>query len=452
MKKCTFGTLSENTRQFLILASIGMLALAVRGMVAQLTNSWAFSTDHNSWSFGYEMGQIAASLALGDGFRWPEWGALQGPTAWMPPIYPFLMGATFKIFGIYSHQAAIVLLSLQTILSLLTCVWLYRIGKEVFNAQVGLLAAFFFAIYPAAIHFDVQKVWSTSLFSCCLVIMMLCLLKLRTEMNVTRALSYGGLAGFTALVDPIVVASYPFALIWLYVNAKASRIATGKIMAVVLAVCFLTISPWLIRNYIVFGQFVFIKSNFGQALFWGNHAGATGSYEDPEPTATLTPTEKQALEFGNEATRNRLSSQKALAFISAHPLEFLKLTAHRFVGFWTFMMRPVEGRQQIASLLIYFGVLVLAIISLFLSNLRAPGVQLMWLFVMALPLPYYITAVGLFRYRFPVETVLMIPAAYTAYRAFVAVGARRDSTRNKQEPAERGAAAGAALAEDSGRN
>lgn len=54
----------KNTHESLFLAGIGMLALAARGSVALLTTSWVFPTEQNLWSFGYEMGQIAASARI----------------------------------------------------------------------------------------------------------------------------------------------------------------------------------------------------------------------------------------------------------------------------------------------------------------------------------------------------------------------------------------------------
>jgi hypothetical protein len=84
------------------LIAIVVLALGARLAVAVLTRSWVFPSDRNFWGFAYEMGQIAASLALGNGFSWPDWSELPaGPTAWMAPIFPLIMAGMFKIFGIF---------------------------------------------------------------------------------------------------------------------------------------------------------------------------------------------------------------------------------------------------------------------------------------------------------------------------------------------------------------
>src|SRR5581483_8665048 len=95
------------------------IALLVRIAWVFLGHTYRFKTADNNFGFGWEMGRIAASLASGHGFGNP-FGAVTGPTAWEPPLYPFLMAGVFRIFGIYSKSSAIVLLSFNSICSALT--------------------------------------------------------------------------------------------------------------------------------------------------------------------------------------------------------------------------------------------------------------------------------------------------------------------------------------------
>src|SRR5688500_14159938 len=119
---------THNRGEWPLLIGIVVLACAARLIYGALIQSWAFSSQSDFCACGYELGQIAASPALGDGFSWPQANPLQDiyspgrPTAWMPPLYPFLIAAAFKIFGVFSEQAAIALELFQTIVSALTCV------------------------------------------------------------------------------------------------------------------------------------------------------------------------------------------------------------------------------------------------------------------------------------------------------------------------------------------
>jgi 4-amino-4-deoxy-L-arabinose transferase-like glycosyltransferase len=401
-----------------LLIGILVLALGTRLAVAMLTTSWVFPTHNNFWSFGYEMGQIAASLALGDGFSWPAWSSYpEGATSWMAPVFPLMMAATFKIFGIYSPQAAITLVLFLTIVSTLNCLLLYFIGQRLYNAQVGLLAAFLFAIYPPSIYYAVRNLWDTTLFTCCLLLNILMFLKLVNHPTIKGGSYLGILLGFTALVNPMIVAVCPFALAWLYLKSKGDQTAIIKIMACMLVVFFLVISPWLARNYLVFDQFAFIKSNFGHELYKGINGA---DREEPLITRThlssvFTESERLFLEQSNEATRNKFLLQKGVTFIIEHPLIYMKQILTRFAYFWT-SIKSIDHWKAKISLTFFIILLMLSIIGLLLSKMNRRDTYFILLVIISLPLPYYFTISGYFRYRFPIEPLLIIFAAYTIYR------------------------------------
>jgi len=54
--------------------------------------------------FLFESGNIAVSLAKGNGFGSP-FRVDTGPTAWMSPLYPLLLSGILRIFGIYTYQS-----------------------------------------------------------------------------------------------------------------------------------------------------------------------------------------------------------------------------------------------------------------------------------------------------------------------------------------------------------
>jgi len=436
------GWQSTRRGEVSLLIGIVVLAFGVRVAVAIVTTSWVFPSGQNFWQYGHEMGQIADSLAMGNGFSWPElytqthiamgngfsWPELydhaQGPTAWVPPIYPFIMAAAFKGFGIFSQEAAMVLLFFQTILSCLSCILLYFLGKRLYNAQVGLFAAFLLAVYPPAIHFAALKIWATSLSTFCLLLVILMFLRQADHPHMKGGARLGILLGFTALVNPVIMGTYPFAFAWLCLKADGDRRTVTKTMAAILIALFLTISPWLVRNYIVFDQFVFIKSNLGNELFLGNNQYATGhwSYKHPAGAEILTEAEKEYLKRSDEGTRNTFLFRKAITFIVENPLRFAQLTMTRFAHYWTDMFRHINGWRRKTGLITYLTVLTLAVAGLLLNKVRKRDVHLVLLFLLTFPLPYYFTVVGIFRYRFPIEPLLMVFAGYTMYWCAYRIG------------------------------
>jgi 4-amino-4-deoxy-L-arabinose transferase-like glycosyltransferase len=422
--------LSPKTVALLLIGIVG-LALGTRLAVAMLTTSWVFPSDGNFWSFGHEMGQIAASLAMGNGFSWPHWSNYpQGPTAWMAPVHPLLMAGAFKVFGIYSERAAIALEVFLTSMSALTCILLYCLGKHLYNAKVGLLSASLLAIYPPSINYAVRSLWETTLFTGLLLIIILMFLKLANHPHIKGGIALGSTMGFTALVNPIIVSAYPFAIAWLYMKSQCSRATILKMTTLTLIAFFLVISPWLVRNYVVFGKFVFIKSNFGYELYKGTNQSPTYTVWDAinrrtDRSEVFTEVERELLERSNEATRNAFLLQKAITFIVENPGRFAQQTMTRFVTFWTFT-RHQSGFEAKVALIAYLSVLILAVAGLFLSKAKKQNVYLVLLFVLCLPLPYYFTIVSIFRYRFPIEPLLIVFAAYTIYRLMVHLQGKRE--------------------------
>src|ERR1700733_8538410 len=89
------------------------VAFALRFGWIVVAHTYKFKTLDDNFGFGWEMGRIGRALAQGQGFSNP-FNEMTGPTAWEPPLYPFLIAAVFKLFGIYSRASALVLLSLNS--------------------------------------------------------------------------------------------------------------------------------------------------------------------------------------------------------------------------------------------------------------------------------------------------------------------------------------------------
>ena len=90
------------------------------------------------------------ALATGHGFSSPFYGDT-GPTAWAAPIYPYVVAAAFKIFGIYTHAASFALLTFNSFFAALTCWTIYRTALRVFNRAVAIWSGWIWALLPYTI-------------------------------------------------------------------------------------------------------------------------------------------------------------------------------------------------------------------------------------------------------------------------------------------------------------
>ena len=110
---------APRARRRLPLLWIVIIALALRVIVITVGHTYKITPRRDHFQFGWEAGRIARSIALGQGFSSPT-DLTTGPSAWTAPVYPYILGQVFQVFGIYSNASAWVILVFNSICSALT--------------------------------------------------------------------------------------------------------------------------------------------------------------------------------------------------------------------------------------------------------------------------------------------------------------------------------------------
>src|SRR6266496_3936796 len=93
---------------------IVLIALLLRLAVITFGPTYHITPRRDHFQFGWEMGRLARSIATGNGFSSPT-DLPTGPSAWAPPVYPYILSGVFKLFGIYSQLSAWVILTFNSI-------------------------------------------------------------------------------------------------------------------------------------------------------------------------------------------------------------------------------------------------------------------------------------------------------------------------------------------------
>src|SRR5260370_20906249 len=150
-----FAKLKQLKRSVLFIV---LMALAIRLIVVAFLYQGQLNPRRDHWPFGYETGRIARSIALGGGFANPLFQKT-GPTAWMAPLYPYLVAGVFKLFGIYTATSAVILLSLNSLFSALTCVPIFFMARESFDPKVATCAARAWVLFPYATYLSAHWSW-----------------------------------------------------------------------------------------------------------------------------------------------------------------------------------------------------------------------------------------------------------------------------------------------------
>ncbi len=379
-----------------------LIAFSVRVATILISHSYKFRTNDDNFSFGWEMGRVGRALAAGEGFSSP-FNQRTGPTAWEPPLYPFLIASVFKLFGIYSHASALVLLIINSIFSSLTCIPVFLIARRVFGERVAVWSVWTWALLPYVTYWCTRWVWETSLSTMLLTVLVWLTLVMEERDGWKPWVEYGVLWGIASLSNTGVLAFLPASGLWIWYHRwKRGKRSLGRV--VLASTIFLAlITPWLYRNYKTFGQVIFLRSNFGAELRLGNGPGANGTWmEYLHPTQNVYEM-RRYVEMG-ELAYVAERKKEAMEFIRQDYVRFLGLDFKRFVYYWAGAPR-LSNIPQLAqvknSLFLTSSILCFWGMGRALRK-RKPGAWLLFLLLLSYPLVYYFVFPHP-RYRHPID-------------------------------------------------
>lgn len=395
---------------------IVVVAFLLRVAVITIGHTYRITPRRDHFQFGWEMGRIARSIASGQGFSSPT-DVPTGPSAWAPPVYPYILAAIFKLFGSYTPLSAWLILTFNSVFSALTCWTLYEIAIRIYNDKVARAAAWTWALFPYAIYWPVRVVWEMSLSAFLLSLAFLLALRLKKNSRSRDWIGFGLLWGLIALTNTAIVSLLPCFLLWLLDFAQLRQSLLRS--SLTLAMLALLITPWLVRNYAVFGKFVFIRDNLPLEMHMANNDQSEGLWTRSEHPGNDPEAMRQFEELG-EIRFMELKRQEVNQFIGEHPGRFAWFTLQRAMYFWigTPQADYVAGYDlRLARHIAFLLPAIFAWAGLWLSlHDRISAGFLLACFLIVYPLPYYL--VNPFpRYKHAIEPEIILLAVYLFWRA-----------------------------------
>lgn len=377
--------------------------------------------DRDHWRFAGETGRIARSIAQGQGYANPFFSQT-GPTVIMTPGYVYLLAVVFKLFGIYTRASALVMLSLNCLLSALTCLPVFFIARRTFGQATAAAAGWMWALFPFSIYFAADFIWPTVATTLLLTLLFWMAQNLETSGAWPLWLSFGALSAVAALIEPIVLAVLPLLGAWVCYRNFRLRQAWIARAAVTSGIFLLGIAPWFIRNYEVFHRAIPFRDNFGLELYIGNN-GTTWHWAAPGLHPSAGQEEwKEFQNLGELAYMERKQDQ-AMTFIREHWGMFLALSARRALYFWTgfwSLSRRYLAEEPFDPVNIPFStaLTVLAFIALWRGfKSRLDGLTPYVIVLVFLPLAYYWTHMQDY-YRRPLDPLMVILGASVIARQY----------------------------------
>jgi 4-amino-4-deoxy-L-arabinose transferase-like glycosyltransferase len=246
------------------------------------------------------------------------------------PLPAYVMALVYKVFS----PKLLYIRILNICLGVTTCYVVYRIGWELANRRIGLVAGFVAAGYKPFIFYSVvpmKTALSVLLFACTMAWF---LAALRNPSR-TRALCLGVAAGLLISTRENAVVFVPLIgglIFWTTYREYSSVAKTSTLFLTFVVGLTIATAPFAIRNYMVSGELLMTTHQAGFNLYLGNNLDNPDPYYRPVPFATSYPPH-QGIQFTIEASRREgrtLSSAEASSYWThevvtmalAHPREF----------------------------------------------------------------------------------------------------------------------------------
>jgi len=390
-----------------------LTALAIRLVAMVFLLDEQLNPERDHWRFGYETGRIARSIAEGHGFSSPLFEET-GPTAWITPVYPYLVAGVFKVFGVYTKASAIVLVSLNALFSSLVCIPLFLIARRSFGERIAMWSGWTWVFFPYAIYFPVERIWETWLATLLLSLLFLITLNLEDDDRRSTWVLWGALWGLEALTSPSALAVLPFLAGWIIYRRFRSRRSWLVPNVLAGAVFIVIVTPWFIRNYEVFHRFVPFRDNMGLVLRLGTK-GPTSYWAQSELGPWRVQSEWNEFKQLGELGYMDKEKRQAMESIHADPKWYAWRTFRRAVfiwtGYWSFDREYLAQEPLDPPNIVFCTALtVLALLGLWRAWRRDWAGALPYALILFLfPPIYYITTPEHY-YRRPIDPFFVILA------------------------------------------
>jgi len=318
-----------------------------------------------------------------------------GMKGFRPPLYPLLLSLLYFLrFNLSGIRIV------QCIISAVTVCFVYLAGRKIFSEKVGLWSGIIACAYPFFVFYNGFLLTETLfIFLTVAGVYSLAALSEKAISSVRAGISIG-LAG---LCRPIMQMYLPISFVHIIAERESYRTRIKKIFLTGIFFT-LTISPWVIRNYVVFNAFV-PGTTMGGRVFWeGNNP-----YSDGGPCRYF-PEDIEGME---ESQRDRMFFRRTIEVIRENPARFARLLRNKFRRFWNVVPNAAEFTNPLYRFIsvMSFGVILPFFVLGFLLSARNRKALFMHSLIIFYTV-FHMIFLASIRYRVPLEPFCIILAVY----------------------------------------
>ena len=259
------------------------------------------------------------------------------PNIFMPPLYPLFL---FSI-KIFFNSLEPFLWSIQFIQLFLGVISIYLTNKillQFFSEKLSAIGTLIFSLFPMNVY-AVSQISSIILQIFLLNVFLYSYIKLFKKITNKHIIIFSIFSGLLILLRGEYFIFVILSLIYLYLNQKQII----KILIISMATL-LIVSPYLYRNYNIFGVITITKSA-GYNLLKGNHprtkVEGVGMFSNIEKVIPEVKTQLEDLKSKGPAQnydllQDKILMEQAVIFIKDNPLRYINLYIKKFLAFMFF--------------------------------------------------------------------------------------------------------------------
>ena len=220
-----------------------------------------YDNNHNDHA-GAEYFKIATALYAGRGYSDP-FGAGTGATAWMPPLLPLFEWLVLETYGGNRDAPRNAMIITQTAAFIFTGLLVLFAARRTAPAVPSpLLLPLMAAALAARFHLSFQQTHDTGLVMIALDLVLIGAVWGGALESRWRKALWGIVGGLVMLANPIV------GVCWGVVTlGEAARLRSLRSAILSVTVAAAVMSPWVVRNAVVFHRFIPVKSNLAYELY-----------------------------------------------------------------------------------------------------------------------------------------------------------------------------------------
>ena len=330
------------------------------------------------------------------------------------PIYPLFLVLVYFFFGVKNYAMVVIC---QAVISALTVVLAYQLGEILFGKKYGWISYLLFLFYPLFSFWTIYVLTETVYIFMLTLFLYVCVLYAQNlkqpRKRFRNALLIGIVLGLSNLLRPLLLLVLPVLLVWSWFINGWNLKKAFKDLVLICLMMMLVMSPWWIRNYLRYHQFI-VATNYGAyELYAGNNPYTVTDEYFYFAMKTYDPVVKARIDKLPIQEQEKQYSQLAKSYILKHPWEFVQRTYSKEVNlFWNPIALWEATSNKIRGYRFDQWYLLLGLVGAVLSVWRLSKYSI--LLLMSL---YYsvivsmITVVDSGRYRVPIMPAVILLGA-----------------------------------------